>query len=159
MADDVRKFNTGATRDKSTTKFDIDGFLSPFALHRFFAYMHKHRYQSDGTLRDSDNWQKGIPIAEYRKSLHRHFFDVWCLLRAEETGCAEIARCCGQATDQKAEDIDLEDSICGMMFNLQGLLHEIVKSRLAHGDKNGRGANNMGLAQNNMGVEAGEFER
>jgi len=119
----MRNFDTGATRDSDTTKYDIDGFLSPFALHRFLRYMHKHRHQADGGLRDSDNWQKGIPIEAYRKSAWRHWFDVWCILR-------DHPELTGQADDQTPDDIDLEESLCATLFNVQGLLHEVVKARM-----------------------------
>ena len=77
----MRTFDTGATRDTDVGKFDYDGFLSPLVLVRYAAYMHKHRTQSDGTLRDSANWQKGIPRDQYRKSAWRHFIEWWTLDR------------------------------------------------------------------------------
>ena len=61
----VRVFDTGATRDQDTTKPDFEGFLSPFVIERFGEYMSKHRVQVDGSIRDSDNWQKGIPFCGY----------------------------------------------------------------------------------------------
>jgi len=51
----TRYCNTGATRDVDNDKYDYEGFLSPIVLHRYAQYMHKHRLQSDGELRDSDN--------------------------------------------------------------------------------------------------------
>ena len=72
----MRKFNTGATRDVDNDKLDFEGFLSPTVLIRYAEYMHTHRKQSDGALRDSDNWQKGIPKEVYMKSMWRHFMDV-----------------------------------------------------------------------------------
>ena len=57
----MRNFDTGATRDVDTNKLDFEGFLSPVVLERYAEYMHKNRVQADGNLRDSDNWQKGIP--------------------------------------------------------------------------------------------------
>ena len=70
----MRKFDSGATRDIVEDKFDFEGFLSPLVLNRYAEYMNKHRKQSDGNLRDSDNWQKGIPMKVYMKSGFRHFF-------------------------------------------------------------------------------------
>ncbi len=109
----MRTFATGATRDNDAGKLDYEGFLSPLVLKRYAEYLHKHRRQADGKLRDSDNWQKGIPVKEYLKSKWRHFVDVWMQLRGWP----------GQDT--------LEDSICGDLFNTMGMLHEIVKNRLA----------------------------
>ena len=80
-------------------------------MKRFAEYMNKHRKQSDGNLRDSDNWQKGIPKDAYIKSGYRHFFDWWMQHRGYE----------GQDT--------LEESICALIFNAQGYLFEILKEK------------------------------
>jgi hypothetical protein len=108
---DVREFNTGATRDSDKPN-DPEGFLSPLVLARFTAYMAKHRVQADGKLRASDNWQKGIPIDVYQKSLIRHVFAAWLTWR---TGL---------------EDETLEDSLCAIIFNTQGMLHELLRERV-----------------------------
>ena len=79
----MRKFKTGATRDNEDTKIDFEGFYHPLVVERFGEYMHKHRVQADGELRDSDNWQKGIP----------------------------------------------KDALCGLLFNVQGYLYEILKHK------------------------------
>ena len=71
----VRKFESGATRDTDEGKLDFEGFLSPLVLERFARYMHKNRVQSDGSLRDSDNWQNLFGEDHYAvcmKSLWRH---------------------------------------------------------------------------------------
>jgi len=107
----MRVFETGATRNVDTTKLDYEGFLSPLAIERYAQYLHKHRYQADGNIRDSDNWQKGIPLAVYMKSMWRHFVDLWKLHR-------------GYTADE-----DIETALCAIMFNAQGYLHEIVKAR------------------------------
>lgn len=104
----IRRFDTGATRDTDEGKLDYEGFLSPLVLTRFAEYMHKHRKQSDGSLRASDNWQKGIPIEAYMKSMWRHFVDVWRVHRSLPAH-------------------DLEESLCALMFNVQGYLHELLK--------------------------------
>lgn len=113
-ADEMRIFETGATRNVDITKLDYEGFLSPIALERYAQYLHKHRFQADGKIRESDNWQKGIPLAVYMKSMWRHFVDVWKLHRGYKT----------------AES--LEDSLCAIMFNTQGYLHEILKGQHGH---------------------------
>lgn len=117
----MRTFDTGATRDNDDTKFDYEGFLSPLALYRYAQYMTKHRRQADGSLRASDNWQKGIPVKAYCKSLWRHFFDVWATLRGWSS-------CVGQS--ENPEPTSLEDSLCGLIFNASGMLHEVVKARV-----------------------------
>lgn len=105
----MRTFETGATRDDDANKIDYDGFISPYALKAFGEYMHRHRVQADGSLRDSDNWQKGIPMDAYRKSLWRHFHEAWTMLREGDSGPATI------------------EALCAMQFNVQGLLHELTK--------------------------------
>ena len=107
----MREFDTGATRDTVGGKFDLEGFLSPSVLNRYAEYMNKHREQADGKLRDSDNWQKGIPLAVYMKSAYRHFFDWWANHRHVNEAVKE----------------DIEESLCGLLFNTMGYLHEYLK--------------------------------
>lgn len=112
----MRHFSTGATRNVDHNKLDFEGFLSPLAVQAFAEYMHKNRVQADGQLRDSDNWQKGIPISAYMKSLWRHFFSVWKHYRGD--GRTEVG------------NVNVED-LCAMWFNVQGLIHEAMKANLA----------------------------
>jgi hypothetical protein len=108
----MRDFDTGATRDTEEGKYDYEGFLSPLVIERFGEYMHKHRAQADGKLRDSDNWQKGIPIDVYMKSGWRHFMDWW--------------------SNHRRPDIwqeGLEEALCALMFNVMGYLFEILKRK------------------------------
>ena len=105
----IRKFDSGATRDTNEGKLDFEGFLSPAVLNEYALYMRENRLQSDGQLRDSDNWQKGIPKEVYMKSGWRHFFDWWWLHR-QNADKKLIARAC-----------------CALMFNVMGYLHELLK--------------------------------
>jgi len=57
----MRTFGGGATRNSDQGKPDYEGFLSPLVIIRYGEYMTRHRVQADGNIRDSDNWQKGIP--------------------------------------------------------------------------------------------------
>lgn len=109
----TRTFETGATRDSEDGKLDYDGFLSPLVLQRYAEYMHTHRQQPDGALRDSDNWQKGIPRTAYMKSGWRHFVSWWSLHRG------------GTASES------LEDALCALIFNASGYLHEHLKKQNA----------------------------
>ena len=118
----MREFATGATRDGDAGKFDYEGFLSPLALERFAAYMHRHRLQADGNLRDSDNWQKGIPLDAYMKSAWRHFFDWWKAHRGLNPSSAP-----GRVQDFTPGE-ELEESICALIFNAMGYLHETLKN-------------------------------
>lgn len=111
----MRAFDTGATRSNDAGKLDFEGFLSPYALERYAQYLNNNRIQADGKVRDSDNWQKGIPKTAYMKSMWRHFFDVWKEMR-------------GLSTKET-----LEENLCALLFNVMGLLHEIVKERTKNG--------------------------
>jgi len=115
----VRTFDTGATRDSDDSKLDFEGFLSPIVIERYAQYLHEHRLQADGEMRDSDNWQKGIPLYVYMKSAWRHFFLWWKLHRV-------LVR--GNRTDAK----ELEDTICAVIFNTQGYLHEWLSAGKKH---------------------------
>jgi len=113
MSTAMRSFETGATRNTDAGKLDYEGFLSPLVLKRYAEYMNKHRVQADGSLRDSDNWQKGIPRNVYMKSAWRHFFDWWSCHRNLGTG--------GQ--------VELEESLCALVFNAMGYLHELQSQK------------------------------
>ena len=108
----IRTFETGATRDTDEGKLDYEGFLSPLVLESYAQYMHRNRLQSDGSLRDSDNWQKGIPIEEYMKSKWRHFIHSWKLYRKGK----ECSDC-------------LIQSLNAELFNTMGMLHELLKNK------------------------------
>lgn len=108
----VRKFDTGATRDGDTDKPDYEGFLSPLVILEYGKYMHENRVQSNGELRDSDNWQKGIPKEAYIKSLLRHTLDLWLVHR----GFTKLAR------------EGIKKVLCAIIFNAQGYLHELLKA-------------------------------
>lgn len=105
----IRRFTTGATRDTAQDKLDFEGFLCPFVLERYAQYMHKNRKMADGSLRDSDNWQKGIPKDVYMKSMTRHFMEVWREYRSAT--CQEVS----------------SETLCALLFNVMGMLHEVLK--------------------------------
>lgn len=102
----LRTFETGAARNDDTEKPDPEGFLSPLVLQRYCQYMHKNRIQENGERRDSDNWQLGIPMDEYMKSLFRHFLEVWT---AHRRGYVN------------------EEALCAVLFNAMGYLHEVLR--------------------------------
>ncbi len=116
----MRSFSGGATRSSQEGKPEFAGFLSPIVLRRFGEYMVKHQKQEDGTLRASDNWKSGFPRRVYIESLFRHFVDVWeevtqDLIKANEGGTCDRAK--------------LEEALCAMFFNVQGLLREVILGR------------------------------
>lgn len=105
----LQKFSTGATRNPAKD-YDPEGFLSPLAIDAFCTYMTYHRQLADGSLRDSDNWQKGIPQASFVKSLWRHMLDVWRWHR------------------NFSVKENIVWALCGVIFNASGLLHELLKA-------------------------------
>lgn len=115
----VREFVTGATRTSDVGKNDYDGYFSYSVIEAYGDYMTVHRKQPDGTMRASDNWQKGIPQEAYRKSMFRHFLDVWAIHRGYERK---------DKTD--GHILTLKESLCALLFNVMGLLHEHLKDEL-----------------------------
>jgi hypothetical protein len=114
----IRTFETGATRNLDNNKLDHEGFLSPLVIEAFGNYMQSHRLQKDGTMRASDNWQKGIPFDAYMKSGWRHFFDWWKLHRGLDA-----------TSPEDGHKIDKVEALCALMFNVQGYMHELLKER------------------------------
>lgn len=111
MVRSVRQFESGATRDQDSDKLDYEGFLSPLVLREYAVYMHRHRKQSDGAMRASDNWMKGIPLDAYMKSGFRHFMDWWQCHRSPYGANPQV----------------LMESLCALMFNIQGYLYEYLR--------------------------------
>ena len=103
----MRTFETGATRNDDQDRLDYEGFLSPAVLKEFAGYMHANRIQSDGAVRDSDNWQKGIDQKVYMKSMFRHFMEVW-----EGHRAGLVSR----------------EALCALMFNVMGYLFEELRT-------------------------------
>lgn len=105
----VRTFETGAIRDLDEHKLDYEGFLSPLVLERYAEYLHHHRQTAAG-LRYSDNWQRGIPLNVYMKSMFRHFMDVWQMHRGWRKGM-------------------MQEALCAVLFNAMGYLHELLAAQ------------------------------
>ncbi len=124
----MRTNSTGATRNGKQHKFEYQGFLSASVLHRFAEYMHKNRIQADGSVRDSDNWKKGMPQQWYSDSLFRHAIE---LQRAVERGDNGIIE---RNPDPKNPNmvvetyLSLEDALCAVIFNAQGWLYERLQA-------------------------------
>ncbi len=112
----MRTFSTGATRDTVKGKLSYVKALSPVALQRYVQYLSNHRLQTDGSIRDFDNWKKGIEQDVYLDGLGRHEMAVWLL-------------CQGYPASDNHGPVTLEDSICGVIFNAMGMLHEILKGK------------------------------
>lgn len=110
----MRAFRSGAIRSLDQTRIDPEGFLSPIVLERFSEYMNKHRLVADGSIRSSDNWQKGMPTETYMKGMWRHFLHLWTRHRNF------------RVVDPKAA-ANMEEDLCAMLFNIQGYLFELLK--------------------------------
>ena len=110
----MREFGTGATRDTADGKLDPEGFTHPVVMKQFYKYMNMNRLQSDGNLRASDNWQKGIPKNAYMSSIKRHCDELWLEHRGFPSESGIIA------------------ALCGIMFNAMGYLLEILRDRNWH---------------------------
>ncbi len=112
----IREFSSGATRDTSKDKLDFEGFMSPIVLKAYAKYLHKHRFQSDGNIRDSDNWQKMFGEKHFdvcMKSMTRHFMDVWLHHRGY--------------SDEAVGD--LEEALGGLLFNVMAYWFGVLKGK------------------------------
>lgn len=103
-----RTFESGAYRDQDESKLDFVKALSPEVLERYVSYLSTTRLQSNGEMRDWDNWKAGIPKDVYLSSLYRHVHTIWKNFN---------------------KDVDLEEELCAVMFNAMGLLFEILKEK------------------------------
>lgn len=108
---DGRTYETGAYRDTAEGKYVYNGFLDPVVLREYAAYMHANRLQSDGALRDADNWKKGMPVADVFESFMRHVWDIWLELEGEDSRDG------------------LFDALGGAFFNLQALWRELLREQ------------------------------
>lgn len=111
----MHKFKSGATRDTNKDKPNYIKALSPIVLQRYVKYLGEHRIQSDGKLRDWDNWKKGIDIQAYIEGLGRHELAVWLLHQ-------------GFPAFDNHGPVTLQDSLCGVIFNAMGYLYELLKT-------------------------------
>lgn len=105
----MRQFASGATRDIDTSKYDYEAFLSPMVIEAYAAYMHENRQTNDGTFRDGDNWQKGIPLPVYGSSGMRHVHEWHKVLRDVPVEAGELG------------------AVGGILFNVMGWMHETMK--------------------------------
>ena len=112
----VRKFDSGATRDTSEGKLEYARFMSPIVLKRFSEYMDLHRKQTDGNLREPDNWQKlfGDKHEDVcMDSLYRHLMDVWLINKGFKSEARE----------------DIESALCAILFNAQAWLFKVLMDK------------------------------
>ncbi len=112
----MRTFDTGATRSDDAVRDDPEGYMSPIVIERFCQFMTKHREQEDGSVREGDNWQKGMPLAAYMKGLWRHMLHAWTRHR-------------GHKVKDKLAAADIEEDLCAILFNAHGYLFEMLKKQ------------------------------
>jgi hypothetical protein len=113
---EIRTFSTGSTRDTDEGKLNYLKALSPLVLQRYVEYLSKHRRQSDGTLRDFDNWKQGIPEQTYKESLLRHVIALWLLHE-------------GYSAKDNHGLVDIEDTLMAIIFNAMGCAYEILRDK------------------------------
>lgn len=112
----VRLFPSGATRSANDGKYEIARFFDPRVMLERAAYMHRHRIQPDGQLRDPDNWKKGMGLQTYADSIGRHALDFALLHEGYEVRRPE--------DDSKVEMIE---TLCAIMFNCEGYIKEYLE--------------------------------
>lgn len=113
---EMREFEGGATRNVEVDP-DYHGFFSPLAMHAYGEYMHAHRLQADGTMRDSDNWQRGMPTDVCVRSLVRHTHDVELMA----DGYHDLAR------EDPRDPNPWRAHLSAIIFNAQVLLHQSME--------------------------------
>lgn len=94
----ARVFSSGANRNSSLGKFTYKDFINPLNEYSYGKYMDGKRVLADGTIRDGDNWQKGIPKDSLLDSLTRHIKELELL----HLGFVVI-----QYTDEKGEHTEV----------------------------------------------------
>jgi len=112
----VRQFESGATRNVDTERDDPEAYMAPIVIERYCQFMSSNRVQDDGSVRDGDNWQKGIPLEVYMKGLWRHFLHAWTRHRGF------------RVMDKDAYD-NIEEDLCAVIFGASGYLFEILKKK------------------------------
>jgi hypothetical protein len=108
----MRISKTGASRNVDTGKMD---YVHESAMVRriMAEYMHKNRHTPLG-MREADNWKLGLGLDTYHKSLRGHFQDFYSIME-------------GHKVLEKGEEITPFDALCAVKFNLEGIIHEIMR--------------------------------
>lgn len=115
----MRTFDGGATRHSADGKLSYHRFLSPRVLRSYAQWMDSHRFQADGSLRDPDNWKRGMPKEVYFDSLVRHV--MWAA-EAIEQGRYDIY------VPEDGKYVYVRDLLHAVMFNAMGwLLEDLIE--------------------------------
>lgn len=118
--DQLRQFETGATRDSDAGKIDYHGFLSHEVLRKYGEYMMRHQKQADGQMRASDNWKKGIPREQYIKSMFRHFMEVVDMHQRDEF----LGKFGASSAGDPEFSHEFDEALYALMFNVMGYAYE-----------------------------------
>ena len=111
----MRQYSSGATRSSGKGKPSYCSYTSVLATRRYGQYMLEHETQADGEKRPPDNWKSGLEIKDTKESMGRHWEHVKTILDGHT------------AIDDHGKEVDIEDALCAMMFNVTSMLHEVLK--------------------------------
>lgn len=119
----IKTFATGAIRSSDEGKNAYEGFLSMEAIEEFGDYMTRHRKLPDGSLRDPDNWKKGMGLDSFIGSMLRHVFELVALHTR-----GYVSRRIRRELPERVSDLDFlkREIACAILFNVQGYLHEYL---------------------------------
>jgi hypothetical protein len=112
----IRTFDSGATRNSLDGKLQYSRFLDPEVFKVYCEYMQSHRIQLDGSMRDPDNWKKGISQDVYMDSLYRHVTNLWGVYNGYE-----------RVQPETGEPETKKELLCAIMFNVIGYMFELNK--------------------------------
>ena len=108
-----RTSSSGATRDLNDGKKQYDKFIHPLVIERFADYMQGKRAMPDGSSREGDNWWNGFPREWLIESMGRHYQDTLLHTKGFHEATTE----------------DEETALCGLLFNVQSMLMEVLLGR------------------------------
>lgn len=112
----IRTFETGATRDTTNGKLSYVKALCPIVLTRYVEYIREHRKLPDGSMREFDNWKRGIPSNVCLDSEGRHFLADWLLSE-------------GYSVNDNHGPVNEEDTLCAILFNASCRLRAMLLKR------------------------------
>lgn len=134
---EIRKFETGATRDTSSGKLEYFGFMHPLCDYSYANYMNHHRVMADGSLRDSNNWWNGFPKITVLQSLCRHIEDLKLINagyfvyehRTDKIAERKVYNVKLENVPENYKEITEEECCNAIRFNSQAYLLNIFKEK------------------------------
>lgn len=118
---DMVDYATGAKRSSNDGRPNYSGYVSAWVTKFFGRYMLKHQTCADGSKREAHNWKYGQPLGRYMESLSRHYTELselWDRITLYEGQTPENVR-------------DFEEALGGVLFNINGMIHEYERAREA----------------------------